>query len=125
MFLTVTNVASGDHDFLIAPPALSAQSWAIADAGAGEVLFALRPDSQLPITSLSKIMTALLVLDLSDNLFEKAVVSDRADRTFGTSANVMVGERLTIGDLLYGLLLPSGNDAAVVLAEHYGRRSVK
>lgn len=121
----MTNVASGDHDFLIAPPALSAQSWAIADAGAGEVLFALRPDSQLPITSLSKIMTALLVLDLSDNLFEKAVVSDRADRTFGTSANVMVGERLTIGDLLYGLLLPSGNDAAVVLAEHYGRRSVK
>jgi D-alanyl-D-alanine carboxypeptidase (penicillin-binding protein 5/6) len=55
-------------------------------------------------------------------LAQEVVFSERADRTGGSSSKVHVGERLSVGELLYGLMLPSGNDASVALAEHFGKR---
>ena len=79
------------------------------------------------MASLTKMMTALVVLDLSQdmNLDIKTTyfkVSLRASQTIGTTANLVDGQVLSIWDLLHGLMLPSGNDAAMVLAENFSER---
>src|SRR5205823_3978378 len=55
-------------------------------------------------------------------LDETLIVSAQAAKTSGSSARIRAGDRLTVRDMLYGLLLPSGNDAATALAEHCGAR---
>jgi D-alanyl-D-alanine carboxypeptidase (penicillin-binding protein 5/6) len=71
-------------------------------------------------------MTAHLVLALAETepqiLDEELVFSERADTTPGSTADLRKGERLPVRELLYGLMLPSGNDAAIALAEHFGPR---
>jgi D-alanyl-D-alanine carboxypeptidase (penicillin-binding protein 5/6) len=78
------------------------------------------------LASTTKIMTAWIVLQLAaDNpkvLEETVTYSERAAKTTGSSAGLKAGEKVPVRDLLYGLLLPSGNDAAVALAEHFGPR---
>jgi D-alanyl-D-alanine carboxypeptidase (penicillin-binding protein 5/6) len=71
-------------------------------------------------------MTGYVVCNLitENNIDPKKVylrVSKRASTIGGTSAYLKEGQRLSIYDLLFGLMLPSGNDAAIVLAEHFGR----
>jgi D-alanyl-D-alanine carboxypeptidase (penicillin-binding protein 5/6) len=79
-----------------------------------------------PIASTSKIMTAWVVLRLASTdpkvLDEVVTYSERAAKTPGSSAGLKAGEKVPVKDLLYGLMLPSGNDAAVALAEHFGPR---
>jgi D-alanyl-D-alanine carboxypeptidase (penicillin-binding protein 5/6) len=58
----------------------------------------------------------------SSVLDEEVVFSEKAAATEGSSARLRAGERLPVRELLYGLLLPSGNDASVAFAEHFGRR---
>ena len=81
------------------------------------------------IASTTKIMTAYVVLKLAaeqpEVLDEMLTFSKRADDTVGSAAGVRAGERLTVGELMYGLMLPSGNDASVALAEHFGRKFAK
>jgi D-alanyl-D-alanine carboxypeptidase (penicillin-binding protein 5/6) len=78
------------------------------------------------MASTTKMMTALVVLRVVGRhpgaAVEMVTFSERADRTSGSTAGVRADERLPVRDLLYGLLLPSGNDAAVALAEHFGGR---
>ena len=76
------------------------------------------------MASLTKMMTALVCLDLSKELHLDIHetyfrVSAKAAGTIGTTANLIEGQRLTIYDLLHGLMLPSGNDAAMCLAENF------
>lgn len=66
-------------------------------------------------------MTALLALESTTDLSSKTKVSRRADQTFGTTASIQACEQLSVEQLLHDFLLPSGNDAAVVLAEYFGR----
>ncbi len=113
-------------DGLDGPPIVSCKAWAISDAATGDVLFEHRSDAPLAMASTTKIMTAFLVLKLAEAdasvLDETVVFSGRADQTRGSTAGVREGESLSVHELLYGLLLPSGNDASVALAEHFGRR---
>ena len=78
------------------------------------------------MASTTKIMTAFLVTSLAKSepavLDEIVTFSQRADDTIGSTAGVRVGEKISVRELLYGLLLPSGNDASVALAEHFGKR---
>ena len=71
-------------------------------------------------------MTALLVFRLAQDdpklLDEEMVFSERAAAVPGSSSRLRAGERLPVRELLYGMLLPSGNDAAVAFAEHFGPR---
>ena len=99
------------------PPELTAKSALLVDQDSGQTLFALRPDDPLPPASTAKIMTALLVLQ-KGNLEDVVTVSAEAAETSGSRMGLAAGEMLTVRELLYGLLLPSGNDAAVALAEH-------
>ena len=87
------------------------------DLDAGQTLYALHEHQPLPPASTAKLMTALLVLSRVA-LTDTVQVSAGAAATGGSTMGLQSGEKLTVHDLLYGLLLPSGNDAAVALAEH-------
>ncbi len=108
------------------PPEVSANAWAVLDADSGNVVGSSDGTTQLPIASTTKLMTAYVVLryaqDHPSALDEVITFSRRADETPGSTAGVRAGEQLTVRELMYGLLLPSGNDAAVALAEHFGQR---
>jgi len=109
-----------------AAPLVTCQAWIIGDARTGARLRANNERRKLDFASTTKIMTAHLALQFAEEhpgvLDEEIVFSRRADDTIGSSAGLLAGERLTVRELLYGLLLPSGNDAAVALAEHLGGR---
>jgi D-alanyl-D-alanine carboxypeptidase (penicillin-binding protein 5/6) len=97
-------------------PPLSAPAALLADSDTNRVLATLDPDQPRPMASTTKIMTALLVLERA-NLADQVVVSPTA-LAGGSTMGLTTGEVLTVEDLLWGLLLNSGNDAAVALAEH-------
>lgn len=108
------------------PPIVTAAAWAVVDADSGELLFGRDEDAKRQQASITKLMTALLVLERSvvdpDFFAEKVSVSARAGGETGSTAQLRPGDRVTVRELLYGLMLPSGNDAAVALAEHVGGR---
>jgi len=108
------------------PPLVTCKAWAIADGRTGELLYGYNQDEKRENASTTKIMTAHLVLKLAAEnpavLDEVITFSERADKTGGSTSDVRAGESLTVGELLYGLMLPSGNDASVALAEHFGSR---
>lgn len=99
-----------------APEAASA---ALMEGVTGSFLFEKDADRRLPMASTTKIMTALVVLECR-SLDETVSVPDEAVGVEGSSVNLKRGEELTVRDLLYGLMLASGNDAAVALAVHAG-----
>ncbi|ERS82358.1 D-alanyl-D-alanine carboxypeptidase family protein [Halomonas sp. PBN3] len=104
------------------PPQLAASSWILMDADSGRVLAEHNADERLPPASLTKLMTAYLVereLDRGNIAMDDTVpVSENAWRTGGSKMFIEVGERVSIRDLLYGIIIQSGNDASVAVAEH-------
>jgi D-alanyl-D-alanine carboxypeptidase (penicillin-binding protein 5/6) len=113
-------------DALAGPPFVTCKAWAIADAESGDVLAGFHADEPRDPASTTKVMTAFLITSLAESepgvLNEIVTFSEKADGTSGSTSDVRAGERLPVGELLYGLLLPSGNDASVALAEHFGKR---
>jgi serine-type D-Ala-D-Ala carboxypeptidase (penicillin-binding protein 5/6) len=101
------------------PPKLAAASAILADLDSGQVLFGLQPSAKRPIASVTKILTAWLVLQRSD-LTDQVTVSARAAGESGSVLGLERGERISVENLLYALLLQSSNDAAVALAEQVG-----
>lgn len=97
-------------------PPLSAQAALLADSDTNQVLAAASDRQSRPMASTTKIMTALLVLERA-NLADQVVVSPSA-LVGESSMGLAAGEVVTVEDLLWGLLLNSGNDAAMALAEH-------
>jgi D-alanyl-D-alanine carboxypeptidase (penicillin-binding protein 5/6) len=88
------------------------------DVDTGEVLWERHPRRELPIASLTKMMTALLIAR-GHRLDERVKISKRAVRTTGSKVGLLPkGKRVALEPLLYGLLMVSGNDTAVALAEH-------
>lgn len=97
-------------------PTLTAKAWLLYDVDADKTLYARNADQALPPASLTKLMTALLVLETND--LTATVTIQGADLIGGSSMNLQVGETLTVEQLLWGLLTVSGNDAAAALARH-------
>jgi D-alanyl-D-alanine carboxypeptidase (penicillin-binding protein 5/6) len=108
------------------PAGIAAKAWAVLDGKTGKPLRGFHEAEARPIASTTKIMTAWIILRQADKdpkaLDEEVRFSERAAATPGSSCRLKAGERLPARELLYGLLLPSGNDAAVALAEHFGPR---
>lgn len=94
----------------------------LMDADSGLILFERDAYSKAYPASTTKIMTCILVLENSENLRNKVTIG-KIINNYGEGNSLMglaVGDEVRIKDLLYGLMLPSGNDAAAVLAEHFG-----
>ena len=98
---------------------VSASAAILMDMDSGRVLYERRADERMLIASTTKIMTALVAIR-DGNLGDTVKVSREAAYTEGSSMYLKEGEELTLETLLYGLLLCSGNDAAVAVAEHVG-----
>ena len=111
------------------PPQVTCTAWAIVDRASGDAIAANKSEVPMHIASTTKMMTAYIVLKQAaanpSVLDEVVTFSKRADDTVGSTAGVRAGESLPVAELLYGLLLPSGNDASVALAEHFGRKFAK
>jgi serine-type D-Ala-D-Ala carboxypeptidase (penicillin-binding protein 5/6) len=103
------------------PPQIPTGSAILADLDSGQILFRQAPDQRRPIASVTKIMTALLVLERAD-LNELVTVNEDAtfpaDQSGLSTLGLVPGERITVRDLLFALLMQSANDAAIALAEH-------
>lgn len=97
----------------------SAASAILVDADSGRVLYEQNADAKMLIASTTKIMTALVAIR-EGNLSDVVTVKRDAVLTEGSSMYLQEGEQLTLETLLYGLMLCSGNDAAVAIAEHVG-----
>ncbi|MFC1711504.1 D-alanyl-D-alanine carboxypeptidase family protein [Patescibacteria group bacterium] len=99
-----------------APPYFSAQSAVIVDVPSMTVIFSKNPDTSLLPASTTKIMTALVALDhwQVNNVLEVKNVLQ-----VGQTMKLVEGEKITVENLLYGLLVQSGNDAAYTLADNY------
>ncbi|WP_282597682.1 D-alanyl-D-alanine carboxypeptidase family protein [Bacillus sp. REN3] len=98
---------------------VSARSAILIEQESGRVLFEKDAHRVSRIASITKIMTAILAIE-SGKLDQMVKVSDRAVRTEGSSIFLKPGEKIKLEDLVYGLMLRSGNDAAVAIAEAVG-----
>jgi len=90
---------------------ISAKSAVVYNADTGEVLFEKNARQRLPMASTTKIMSALIVLE-EDDLDEKFTVDSEAIKIEGSSMGLTEGDKVSLRDLVCGMLLPSGNDAA-------------
>lgn len=105
-----------------AGPSVDARSYLVADGRTGEVLLSANPARQVPIASLTKLMTVLLTLERTQ-LSDIVTVSPEAAEIGESSVDLHAGEHLTVRDLLEACLIQSANDAAWALADHVGRGS--
>ena len=103
----------------ISASAISAKSAILIDADSGRVLYEHNSYEKLPMASTTKIMTGLLSCE-SGKLNDSVKVSAFASGTEGSSLWLKLGEKQTLENLTYGLMLKSGNDAAVAIAEYLG-----
>ncbi len=110
---------------LAADPEIEATSAIVIDANTGKVLFEKNPNQRLAMASLTKIMTALVVLKYSTDLQDTIRVSKTASVLDGSQMYLWAGEVLTIEDLLKGTLIESANDAAYALADGIMGNSIR
>lgn len=96
-----------------------ARAAVLIERNTGMVLLKHNESEPLPMASTTKVMTALMALE-KGNLDDVVTVGRNAYGVPGTSIYLSLGEKITLRDLLYGLMLASGNDAAVAIAEHIG-----
>lgn len=113
LLLTGTVCASSDV------PGISAEAAAVVHLDTGTLLYAFNADTPMKIASTTKIMTALVVIERCD-LEEAVEILPEDTDVEGSSMYLEAGETYTVGELLYGLMLASGNDAALALARHCG-----
>jgi len=105
-----------------APPIIGAKSYLLIDANSGFELASLKPDQRLAPASLTKLMSAYAIFhalkEEQVRLDDVVTVSEKAWRTEGSRMFIEVGSRVSVQDLLMGMIVQSGNDASVALAEH-------
>lgn len=105
-------------------PEISAKSWIVVEGSTGQMIDGANETEVREIASLTKIATCIVAIQeafrLKKNFDEYIEVSKIASDIDGTSAGLRCGDCVKIWDLLHGLMLPSGNDAALALAEYFG-----
>ncbi|MCQ6559442.1 D-alanyl-D-alanine carboxypeptidase family protein [Paenibacillus mendelii] len=107
----------GAEEELIAEPVLQAESAILMDAKTGAVLYALNADKPLYPASITKIVTGIVALEAVTDLNSLVTVSKEARYEDGTRVFLAEGEQQTLENLIYGMLVNSGNDAATAIAE--------
>lgn len=119
--LTLVIAAQAMAQQLPVPPSLAAKSWLLLEMGSNQVLTTEKPDERLEPASLTKLMTAYLTfaaLHKKTLALEQALpVSEKAWRTGGSKMFIRVDTQVPVEDLIKGMIVQSGNDACVTLAE--------
>ena len=109
MFINIKNIYAVD----------TSKSAIVMDIDNGRILYQKNSNNQMLIASTTKLMTFLTALKLNNNFIDDTVtVGDEVLKMYGTSMYLSIGEKLTLRDLLYGLILRSGNDASVVISKY-------
>lgn len=101
-------------------PIVQARAAYLIDADTGKALLNVRGSQHLPMASTAKIMTAILTIEtanLDQTVTIKQDAVDEVAKHNGSSAGLVVGDQMSVRDLLYGLMLPSGDDAAIAIAD--------
>jgi D-alanyl-D-alanine carboxypeptidase (penicillin-binding protein 5/6) len=105
-----------------APPQLAASAYILLDAKSGKVLVEKNPDERVPPASLTKMMTSYIAVEEIQrgniSLEDEVLVSEKAWRMPGSRMFIEVGKKVRVEDLLRGIIIQSGNDASVAMAEH-------
>ena len=101
-------------------PTLNSRRYVVFDRNSKKVIYGKDENKQTAMASTTKIMTAIVVLENCKDLNEIVTISKKAANTGGSTLGINTGDKITVENLLYGLLLRSGNDTAVALAEHFG-----
>lgn len=114
---------AADIDMIVpAPPKLKASSYLVMDFNSGNLLVHENIEQKLPPASLTKIMTVYVVASELANgkisLEDEVLISEKAWRTEGSRMFIEVGKQVNLDDLLHGVIIQSGNDASVALAEY-------
>ncbi|WP_318508529.1 D-alanyl-D-alanine carboxypeptidase family protein [Bacillus sp. T3] len=118
-FFMISTIAIYMTPVAEASGSVSAKSAVIIEQSSGRILYQKNAFEVSRIASITKIMTAILAIE-SGKMNDMVKVSERAVRTEGSSIYLKPGEKIKLEDLVYGLMLRSGNDAAVAIAEHVG-----
>ncbi len=122
LFCLILANAAGAQVPVPAAPDLGARGYLLLDHNSGQTLASKNETQRLDPASITKLMTAYAVFRAlrsgQVNLDDEVVVSEKAWRTSGSRMFIEVGTRVTINDLLQGMIVQSGNDASVALAEH-------
>ncbi|MGV8843892.1 MAG: D-alanyl-D-alanine carboxypeptidase family protein [Pseudomonas sp.] len=120
--LSATPAAWAAEQIVPAPPQLAATSYVLMDAASGNILVENNGDEHLPPASLTKLMTAYLAtLEIRRGQIaedDMVTISEKAWRTGGSRMFIQVGTQVSVSDLLHGIIIQSGNDASVAIAEH-------
>ena len=98
--------------------AISASSYIVMDKDSYRVLEGKNINDKRLIASITKIMTAIVTIE-NGNLKDKITVDERVLKAYGSAIYIEIGEEITLEDLLYGLMLRSGNDAALVIKSYF------
>ena len=124
VFLLALLPFAASHAQLVQVPALSARAWILMDYATGQVLAEHEADTRLEPASLTKVMTTYLVAEAlaqkTLSLQQPVTVSERAWRTQGSRSFVPVNQGVLVDELFKGMVIQSGNDASVALAEAIG-----
>ena len=96
---------------------LSCRSCILMDMDSGRILYEKDKDNPRLIASITKIMTAILAIE-SGKLDQEVTVGEEVLKMYGSNIYIELGEKIKLIDLLYGLMLRSGNDAAIVIATY-------
>lgn len=120
--LSLCSTAMAQGMIVPAAPTIAAKSYIMIDANSGEILIEGNADDQHPPASLSKMMTSYVAeVELTAgrlSLDDRVRVSERAWRTGGSKMFVLVDSEVTVEDLMRGIVIQSGNDASIAIAEH-------
>lgn len=106
--------------FVVSAYNVSAKSAVVIDALTGEILYSNNCNSRMPMASTTKIMTALLLCEMCDDLNKTVTVTQEMVAVEGSSMGLLAGDTVSYHDLLYGIMLSSGNDAANTVAISLG-----
>lgn len=120
--LIVAPASMAAQQIVPSPPQLAAKAYVLMDAQSGQVLVENNGDQRLPPASLTKLMTAYIAtLEIRRGQVgesDPVTISEHAWRTGGSRMFVQVNTQVTMSDLLHGIIIQSGNDASVAVAEH-------
>lgn len=122
LLVSATLSAQAAPRMIPSPPSLAAKSWLLMDANSGHIIVEHDADQTLPPASLTKMMTTFIASEQIEtgtiSMDDEVLISEKAWRKGGSKMYIRVGTRVKLEDLMRGIIIQSGNDASIAVAEH-------